>query len=233
MPKAYQNDEFMQGESARPLRILSEYLEPKERLARHKIKRAITFWGSARVHAGHQKIADGRDYYAMAQELGEKLAHWTMHEHPVGERYHILTGGGPGIMQAAHAGAAEVNPMFNVGFNISLPFEQRANPYIPDEQIFEFHYFFTRKFWFLQMSAALVIFPGGFGTLDELFELLTLIQTGKAEKRPIVLFGESYWNEIINLAALERQGLIAREDLELVQHVDNVDQAVNILSREL
>lgn len=223
----------MHGESARPLRILAEYLEPRERLAEHNIKRAITFWGSARIVAGDESIGDGRDYYSLAFELAGKLAQWTQEQHPIGERYHILTGGGPGIMEAAHAGAAKVNPMFNVGFNISLPFEQSANPYIPEQQLFDFHYFFTRKFWFLQMSSALVVFPGGFGTLDELFELLTLIQTGKAQKRPIVLFGDSYWREVVNFSALERQGLISSKDFSLIEHVDDVDQAMKVLTAEL
>ncbi len=233
MSKAFEDAAFMHGEDARPLRILAEYLEPKQRLRDNRIERAITFWGSARIQAGDDRVGDGRDYYGMASDLGKRLAEWTMHTHDSGQRYHVLTGGGPGIMEAAHAGAAEVNARLNVGFNISLPFEQRANPYIPDDQVFEFHYFFTRKFWFLNLSAALVIFPGGFGTLDELFELLTLTQTGKTHARPIVLFGESYWREVINLEALARQALIEPKDLELVRHVDCVDRAFDILTHSL
>ncbi len=233
MSKAFEDAEFMHGEDARPLRILAEYLQPRQRLRDNQIQRAITFWGSARISAGDDRVGDGRDYYAMASDLGRRLAQWTSQTHTTGKRYHILTGGGPGIMQAAHAGAAEINSRLNVGFNISLPFEQRVNPYIPADQIFEFHYFFTRKFWFLELSAALVIFPGGFGTLDELFELLTLSQTGKTHARPIVLFGESYWREVIDLNALARQGLIENKDLELVRHVDCVDRAFDILTHTL
>ena len=227
--KAYENDDFMHSRTARPLRILAEYLEPQARLRRHGIRRAITFWGSARIRQGGNQVGDGRDYFTMAGELGRRLAEWTMEEHPVGQRYHILTGGGPGIMEAAHAGAATINRMLNVGLNIALPFEQKSNPYIPAEQIFEFQYFFMRKFWFLNLARALVVFPGGYGTLDELFEVLTLIQTRKAVERPVVLFGETYWEEVINLPALARQGLIHEDDLKLVRPVDSVQQAVRIL----
>ncbi len=229
MKKAYENREFLHSEPARPLRILAEYLEPRSRMKRHGIRRAITFWGSARIRQGQDGIGDGRDYFTQAGDLGRLLAQWTMDEHPMGRRYHILTGGGPGIMEAAQAGAATVNRMLNVGFNIALPFEQKSNPYIPEQQVFEFQYFFMRKFWFLNLARALVVFPGGYGTLDELFEVLTLIQTRKASRRPVILFGESYWQEVINLPALARQGLIDESDLALVEHVDSVDQAFDSL----
>ena len=233
MTKAYERSDFIHSYEARPLRILAEYLEPRTRLEAHGIRRAITFWGSARIAPGADKIGDGRDYYALAYQLGEALARWTTDTHSPGERYHILTGAGLGIMGAAHAGAASVNRGLNVGLNISLPFEQEANKYIPDEQLFEFHYFFTRKFWFLNLSAALVIFPGGFGTLDELFEVLTLVQTGKARARPIILFGEEYWQEVINLQALARQGLISESDLDSVTRVNGVEQALEVLKAGL
>lgn len=233
MKKAYENQEFMKQDVARPLRILSEYLEPQSRLRSHGIRRAITFWGSARIRQGQEQVGDGRDYFTKASELGRVLAQWTMDEHNAGERYHILTGGGPGIMEAAHAGAATVNRMLNVGFNIALPFEQKSNPYIPAEQVFEFQYFFMRKFWFLNLASALVVFPGGFGTLDELFEVLTLIQTEKASARPVLLFGETYWEEVINLPALARQGLIDQDNLSLVQRVDTVAEAFSLLKAQL
>ncbi len=233
MKKAYENLDFLKQDVARPLRILSEYLEPQARLRRHRIRRAVTFWGSARIKQGQDQVGDGRDYFTKASELGRRLAQWTMEAHPVGRRYHILTGGGPGIMEAAHAGAATVNRMLNVGFNIALPFEQKSNPYIPPEQVFQFQYFFMRKFWFLNLAKALVVFPGGFGTLDELFEVLTLIQTRKTGRRTLVLFGETYWQEVINLPALARQGLIDASDLALVQHVDTVDEAFEILVSDL
>lgn len=231
--KSYDNPEFMRGEAARPLRVLSEYLEPKTRLEAHGVHRAITFWGSARLRAGVPQVDDGRDYFAMARNLGRRLARWTTDMHAPDQRYHILTGGGPGIMEAAHAGAAEVDRELNVGLNISLPFEQARNPYIPDHLAFEFHYFFMRKFWFLNLSRAVVIFPGGFGTLDELFEMLTLIQTGKADAMPVILFGQAFWQRTINLESLAEQGLVSEADLLCARHVDDVDEAFEALTHRL
>lgn len=233
MTKAYHDPDFINSEEARPLRIQAEYLGPRQRLEALGISRAITFWGSARIQPGQPDVGDGRDYYQLAQELGARLAHWTLERHRPGERFHILTGAGPGIMEAAHKGAAEVDISLNVGLNISLPFEQGSNPYIPAAHSFEFHYFFMRKFWFLELSAALVVFPGGFGTLDELFEVLTLIQTGKARRRPVVLFGQDYWSEVINLEALARQGLISPEDLDVVLRANDVDAAFQLLTGAL
>lgn len=233
MKLAFDSSSFMRSDAARPLRVIAEYLEPKERLKRRGIHRTITFFGSARIEQGDGQILDGRDYYMMARDLGKKLAYWTEHKHGLGQRYHILTGGGPGIMEAAHEGAADVNRMLNIGFNINLPHEQRPNPHIPDEQVFNFQYFFMRKFWFIRLAAAMVVFPGGYGTLDELFEILTLIQTRKAKDRPIILFGEEYWQEVINLPMLAKQGLIDDEDLKLVTHVNCVDQAFDFLVENL
>lgn len=233
MTKAYKDFDFLNSADARPLRIMSEYLQPKQRLHAMGIHRAITFWGSARVRPGSSDIDDGRDYYQMARDLSHRLAEWTVASHDEGERFHILTGAGPGIMEAAHAGAAEVDPRINVGLNISLPFEQCVNPYIPPAHIFEFHYFFTRKYWFIELARAMVVFPGGFGTLDELFELLTLIQTGKHHHRPVLLFGDAFWNEAINLDALVRQGLIEPLDQDLVIHSDDVDSAFRLLTEAL
>lgn len=233
MTKAYRDDEFLKSAEARPLRILAEYLQPKRRLEILGVKRAIAFWGSARIRPEHEHMDDGRDYYRMAQELGRRLAEWTTEQHRHDHRFYILTGAGPGIMEAAHAGAAAVDPTLNIGLNISLPYEQGVNPYIPPEHVFEFHYFFTRKFWFTELAQALVVFPGGFGTLDELFEVLTLIQTGKLERRPVVLFGSSYWEDIINLKALARQGLIDEQDLNLLTRVNDVDAAFAFLTDAL
>lgn len=233
MTKAYKDFDFLNSPDARPLRILAEYMQPKKRLEEMGIHRAITFWGSARIQPGHSNIRDGRDYYEMARALAHRLAKWTLAKHAEGQRYHILTGAGPGVMEAAHAGAAEVDPKINVGLNISLPFEQCVNPYIPPEHIFEFHYFFTRKFWFIELARAMVVFPGGFGTLDELFELLTLMQTGKHHKRPVLLFGDAYWQEVINLEALVQQGLIDPSDPQLVIHADDVDIAFQTLTEAL
>ena len=128
MTKAYKSPEFIDSPDARPLRILAEYMEPEKRLRENHIHRAITFWGSARIQPGAKQVADGRDYYQLASDLAQKLAHWTHHNHPAGERFHVLTGAGGGIMEAAHAGAAQVDKRLNVGLNISLPFEQKPNP---------------------------------------------------------------------------------------------------------
>ncbi len=229
MIKAYKDETFMNSPAARPLRILAEYAGPEARLAQHQINRAITFWGSARLRPGKCYISDGRDYYAMTRELGARLARWTLDTHPPGERFHILTGGGPGIMEAAHEGAAQVDRTLNVGFNISLPREQGSNPYIPTEQVFEFHYFFMRKFWFAELSSVLIVLPGGFGTMDELAEMLTLMQTGKSPRRPVILFGRDFWTGVLDLHALAAQRLISPDDLELVHFVDEVDEAFEAL----
>ncbi len=233
MTKAYLDQDFLNSAEARPLRILAEYLEPKRRLEALEVTRAIAFWGSARIRPEQEHMDDGRDYYRMAQELGRRLAEWTNTQHRHNRRFHILTGAGPGIMEAAHAGAAAIDPRLNIGLNISLPYEQSVNPYIPQEQIFEFHYFFTRKFWFTELAQALVVFPGGFGTLDELFEVLTLMQVGKLERRPVVLFGSAYWNNVINLKALARQGLIEERDLTMTTLVNDVDSAFKFLTTAL
>ena len=223
--KAYDNRKFLHSDGARMLRIQSEYMEPDQRLQRNGIKHTVIFFGSARIKPG-----DKAGYYAAAASLAEKLAAWTVKAHAAGERYHICTGGGPGIMQAAHEGAARVDMRLNIGLNISLPFEQHLNPCVLPDHAFEFHYFFMRKFWFVNLAAAAVIFPGGFGTFDELFELLTLTQTGKSVPMPIVLFGKSFWNKALNLRALADEGLISPEDLQLFRIVDSVDEAFRIVS---
>ena len=226
--KAYDNSEFLHSDGARMLRIQSEYMEPDQRLLRKGIKHTVIFFGSARIQPG-----DKPGYYAAAAGLAEKLAAWTTREHVPTERYHICTGGGPGIMQAAHEGAARVDMKLNIGLNISLPFEQHINPSVLPDHAFEFHYFFMRKFWFVNLSAAAVIFPGGFGTFDELFELLTLTQTGKSAPMPIVLYGKSFWTKAINFKALADAGLISRDDLKLFKIVDTIDEAFKIVSSGL
>lgn len=233
MTKAYRDPAFIGSPEARPLRILAEYLEPKRRLEQLGVNHAIAFWGSARIREGQPEIRDGRDYFVLARELGQRLAQWTHDRHDPADLYYILTGAGQGIMEAAHAGAYEVDPKLNIGLNISLPYEQFVNPYIPEDRIFEFHYFFTRKFWFTELAAALVVFPGGFGTLDELFEVLTLMQTGKQPRRPVILFGKQFWSEVINLPVLAEQGLIDDADLNLTTLVDDVNTAFSVLTRAL
>ncbi|MEN8718915.1 MAG: LOG family protein [Oceanococcaceae bacterium] len=225
MTKAYRDPIFLNSPEARPLRILAEYLEPRRRLDALGVRNAIAFWGSARIRPGDTHVAGGQDYYAQAFALARRLVEWTQEQHDDAERYYILTGAGPGIMEAAHAGAASIDARFNLGLNISLPFEQSANPYIPADHLFEFHYFFTRKFWFTELARALVVFPGGFGTMDELFEVLTLMQTGKQPRRPVVLFGTPFWEEVFDVQALSRQGLISPEDLELLISADDVESA--------
>ena len=173
MTKSYKNPEFMMGPEARPLRILAEYLEPQERLQAQQVNRALIFFGSARLKPGrHDPVNESVDYYDQARLLAARLARWTIDTHTPGQRYFICTGGGPGIMEAANRGAADVDRSLSMGLNISLPHEQSANPYLSEPLNFEFHYFFMRKFWFMNVAHALIIFPGGFGTMDELFEVL-------------------------------------------------------------
>jgi uncharacterized protein (TIGR00730 family) len=224
-PLAYQNKEFMEGWSARSLRILSEYLEPLDRLGKYKVRDTIVFFGSARITEDGPM---GR-YYREARQLAHMVTEWSDGLQPPTRRFAVCTGGGPGIMEAANRGAHDAGGI-SIGLNIALPFEQRPNPYITPELNFEFHYFFMRKFWFAYLAKALVIFPGGFGTWDELSEMLTLTQTQKLEKPiQILLYGSEFWNEIVNFEALVRHGMISREDLKLFQFVDDPKVALTKL----
>lgn len=230
MTKSYKDSDFMMGLEARPLRILAEYLEPRERLQRHLVYRSLIFFGSARTRPNQpDSVADAVDYYAQARALAARLAQWTTDTHKTPDRYHICTGGGPGIMEAANRGAHDVNPDLSMGYNITLPHEQGSNPYISEKLNFEFHYFFMRKFWFMYVAHGLVVFPGGFGTMDELFEVLTLIQTRKQTPIPVVLFGGDFWRRLINFDLFEEMGLISKEDRELFHIVDGVDEAFSHL----
>jgi len=228
--KAYKNPDFLMGEEARAIRILCEYLEPETRFRQHKVRRAIIFFGSARLCP---KPPSGPDYCSLASDLAEKLAHWTKREHAPEKRFYFCSGSGPGIMEAAASGVARVDRGLNIGLNISLPFEQHINRHVTQEMAFEFHYFFMRKFWFMNLAEAMVVFPGGFGTLDELFEMLTLVQTGKAKPMPFVLFGREFWNDAVNFEALARRGLISRADLDLIFLADTVDEAYGHLTSRL
>ncbi len=225
--KAYSNPEFMGSRAARPLRILSEYIEPRTRLDAERIEDTIVFFGSAR-------LKEGNKYYEAARELASRLTQWSKGLDPEGRRrVEVCTGGGPGIMEAANRGASEARGR-NVGLTISLPQEEFVNPYVTRELEFHFHYFFMRKFWFAYLAKALVVFPGGYGTLDELFETLTLVQTKRMQKpMPIVLFGNDYWNEVINFDALVRHGTIDAKDVELMYRTDSVDEACAYLIRHL
>jgi uncharacterized protein (TIGR00730 family) len=226
LQKAYKNTDFLMSEEARSVRILCEYLEPERRFRKLGIRNAVIFFGSARLQP---LPPEGRDYYALAAGVAERLARWTLEAHEHGERYYICTGGGPGIMEAAHEGAARIDRRLNIGLNISLPFEQHVNPHVEPSRALEFHYFFMRKFWFINLARAAVIFPGGYGTFDEVFELLTLTQTGKSSPMPIVLFGRQFWEETVNFKRLAEQGLISPADLDLFRICDDVDEAVDYL----
>jgi len=228
-PKAYKNEPFLDSADARPLRILSEYLEPLSHFRKHKIRDTIVFWGSARLT---EDGPVGR-YYREARELARMLTEWSDRLENAARRFVICTGGGPGIMEAANRGAQDAGGK-TVGLNIGLPLEQYPNAYVTQELSFEFHYFFMRKFWFAYLAKALVVFPGGFGTLDELTELLTLTQTEKlAKKIIIVLYGSSYWKEILNFDALVRYGMISPEDLKLFEFADDPPTALRILQEGL
>src|SRR3984885_737407 len=228
-PLAYRNEEFLKHADARPLRILSEYLEPLTHFRNHKIRDTVVFFGSARL-SEHGPLGN---YYEAARQLARLITEWGAAIDGGANRLVITSGGGPGIMEAANRGASEAGGK-TIGLNIGLPFEQFPNPYITPELSFEFHYFFMRKFWFAYLAKALVVFPGGFGTLDELFELLTLVQTQKlAKKIAIVIYGSSYWGEVINFDALVRHGTISADDLKLFRFADDVETAFQLLKEHL
>jgi uncharacterized protein (TIGR00730 family) len=224
-PVAYKNEAFLDSDDARPLRILAEYLAPMHAFHRERICDTIVFFGSARLTPEGPL---GR-YYDDARELARLVAVWSESLPRDAHRYVVCTGGGGGIMEAANRGAAEAGGK-TIGLNIGLPKEQRPNPYLTRPLTFEFHYFFMRKLWFAHLARALVVFPGGFGTLDELMEILTLMQTQKIERHiPVVLYGSSYWNEILNFEALVRHGMISREDLGLFTFADDPATAFQLI----
>jgi len=224
-PVAYKDEEFLDSDDARPLRILAEYLEPLYAFQRQHICDTIVFFGSARI------TPDGPlgRYYDDARELARLVTVWSESLPTDAHRYVVCTGGGPGIMEAANRGAKEAGGK-TIGLNIGLPREQLPNPYLARELTFEFHYFFMRKLWFAHLARALVVFPGGFGTLDELCEILTLMQTRKIERRiPVVIYGSSYWNEVLDFEALAQHNMIDRDDLALFQFADEPKAALEIL----
>ncbi len=240
-PLAYQNEAFLNTPSARTLRMLAEYLEPQSRLRRENIQDTIVFFGSARIHspesiasaASPAKAVAMARYYEDARELARQLTAWALALPRQRRRFVITSGGGPGIMEAANRGAHEAGGK-TMGLNIRLPFEQAPNPYVSPELNFDFHYFFMRKFWFAYLAKALVAFPGGFGTLDEVMEILTLAQTQKLNKKMvIVLYGRSYWEQIVNFPALVDWGMIAPGDLDLFQFADTPADAFAHLTSEL
>ena len=226
---AYFNQAFLESDAARPLRILAEYLEPLEAFCREQIKDTIVFFGSARLNENGPL---GR-YYEQARNLARLITEWSMSLSPPNCRYVICSGGGGGIMEAANRGAADAGGR-SIGLNISLPHEQRPNDFITPGLGFEFHYFFMRKLWFAHLARAIVVFPGGFGTLDEMTEIITLAQTNKLERQiPVLLYGTSYWNEIINFDALVRHEVISAADLQLFSFIDEPAAAMAYLQRAL
>jgi uncharacterized protein (TIGR00730 family) len=260
-PLAYLNEAFLETAEARPIRILSEYLEPLQRFKEQKIQDTVVFFGSARVNSRERaeralatlrargardadlqyqtelsktsKALEWARYYEEARELARLLAAWSTTLQSENHRFVVTSGGGPGIMEAANRGAREAGGK-TIGLNIRLPFEQDANPYITDGLRFEFHYFFMRKFWFAYLAKALVIFPGGFGTCDELFEILTLVQTDKLSKKiGVILYGSDYWDQVLSFGPMAEWGAIAQADLDLLQRADSPSDAFERLQGHL
>jgi uncharacterized protein (TIGR00730 family) len=226
---AYEQPSFLESEEARPLRILAEYLEPLERFRRTGVHDTIVFFGSARLKPGDPL----GHYYDEARELARLVTEWSKSLSSHAHRYVVCSGGGGGIMEAANRGAADAAGQ-SVGLNISLPREQHPNRYISHDLLFEFHYFFMRKLWFAHLARALIAFPGGLGTLDELTEILTLAQTRKLSRNiPVILYGTRYWKEILNFEALRRHGMIDAADLNLFQFADEPGAALEILKERL
>ena len=228
-PVAYLNQQFLNSPDARAMRILAEFLEPLAHFRREKIRDTVVFFGSARIRE------DGplKQYYDDARTLARLVTEWSDQFTNSTHRFVICSGGGPGLMEAANRGAADAGGK-TVGLNIGLPFEQFPNPYITPELSFEFHYFFMRKFWFAYLAKALVVFPGGFGTLDEMMEVLTLTQTQKLNKKmAVILYGSAYWKEIVNFDALIKYGMISPEDLDLFQYADDPQTAFDLLKTGL
>jgi uncharacterized protein (TIGR00730 family) len=259
-PLAYLDGEFLESTEARPLRILAEYMDPLRRFKQENIQDTVVFFGSARVHsrdaaqsalktlraskrrrtAAHlaalkrgRKAVEWSRYYEDARELARKLTEWSQSLDETRQRFVVCSGGGPGIMEAANRGASEAGGK-SIGLNIRLPFEQGVNKYVSENLQFEFHYFFMRKFWFAYLAKALVIFPGGFGTLDEMFEILTLAQTRKLSKKLLViLYGSEYWNEVFDVRPLVEWGAVDEKDLDLLCRVDSPFEAFEELKRFL
>lgn len=262
--KAYDNKKFLHSPDGRILRILSEYLFPEQKLRKAKIRRTVIFFGSARFkpedeikskikkiqiklndssnnedkakYTEELKILNQKlklsEYYEDARILSRKLTEWS-EKLPARDRIHISSGGGPGIMEAANRGSYEAGGK-SIGLNISLPFEQSPNPYIHPDLNFEFHYFFMRKFWLVYISQIMVVFPGGFGTIDELMEILTLKQTKKMRSpKSIFLYSEEWWKKIINFDFMADMGVISREDLSLIKFVNSPEEAFKEITKDL
>jgi uncharacterized protein (TIGR00730 family) len=258
---AYEDPKFMESLVARPLRILTEYIDPLNRLRRANVSDTIVMFGSARIQARdralvhlkevkrnargrrtpawRQKVSAARSlvsmsrYYEEARELARRLTMWSMTLGDKPRRFVVCSGGGPGIMEAANRGAFEAGGP-SIGLSIQLPHEQESNRYITPELNFLFHYFFMRKLWFAQMAKALIIFPGGFGTMDELWEMLTLLQTDKLSSHHLILiYGRKYWDKVINWRHMVRTGTINEREFKLLQFADDVDEAFDHIRKDL
>ena len=224
---AYHDPDFLDSDEARPLRIVAEYLQPLRAFRQAHVCETVVFFGSARLR---EEGPNGR-YVTEATELARLVTEWSLSLPENGHRLVVCSGGGPGIMEAANRGAALAGGR-TVGLNIGLPHEQQPNLYITPELSFQFHYFFMRKLWFAHLARAIVVFPGGFGTFDELFEMLTLAQTRKLERNMVILlYGSTYWKEVVNFDALVRHGVIGEEDLSLFSFVDEPRAALEHLQR--
>ena len=258
--KAYQDEDFLNSSDGRTIRIITEYLQPKSKFKKFKVMDTIVFFGSARLKSRRdafrayntirnsnpkqtenfaKKLRDAQlyldmsRYYEDAVELSKRLTEWSMNLETTANRFIVCTGGGPGIMEAANKGAKKAGG-YSIGLNISIPFEQFVNNYVTPDLSFEFHYFFMRKFWFAYLSKALVVFPGGFGTMDEMFEIMTLIQTAKLRKKlAVIIYDKKYWTKIINFDALVELGMVSKSDLSLFTMCDTIDEAYDAIIRHL
>lgn len=261
--KAYENIDFLKSHDARPIRVLCELMEPRIKLDEEGIKNTIVFFGSARsknlsiaqskLEELESKLPEEQDrsidekiqiesarrivllstYYDQAVELSEKLTQWSKEHLPSGKQYVVCSGGGPGMMEAANRGASQAKGK-SIALGISLPFEQGINSFASEKLSFEFHYFFIRKFYFLYHAKAVVVFPGGFGTMDELFEALTLIQTKKLGKKiPVYLYGSEFWKDLINFEQFIKWGVISAKDLNLFRIVDGVEESFDQIRSDL
>jgi uncharacterized protein (TIGR00730 family) len=234
------DDTFMKSKEARWVRILAETTYAEVVMMEEKVKHTVVFFGSARIQPpGHNAKGSGAEklahYYDECRELAHKITTWSLEKGSVDQPqpFVIATGGGPAIMEAGNRGATDAGGK-TIGLNITLPMEQSCNPYISDEFNFDFHYFFTRKFHFSYRAKVLVAFPGGFGTFDELFEILTLIQTKKIEKPcKIILYGKEFWSRVVNFDYFVETGVISPEDLDLFEVHDEVEPAFQTITSHL
>jgi hypothetical protein len=258
---SYRNLRFLESADARALRILAEYFDPLAHFRRAGVQNTVVFFGSARVGPREEAVQHLREvelrikqgpaaglqaelkrarmgvhmsnYYEAARELSRLITEWAMKVHNSPRFLMVCSGGGPGIMEAANRGASEAGGK-SIGLNIKLPMEQKPNPYISPELSMLFRYFFMRKLWFAQPAQALIVFPGGFGTMDEMFEFLTLIQTHKMGHRvTILLYGSKFWKRALNFGWLLESGTINSEDLKVIRFADSPQQAFGILKDEV